>query len=82
MYVYVNEKHIGPDSQTTYADVSIDTRRKFCDAPSYLCAVFREQDTPEFCQDTTDVSLLRRRILGAYLRWPLGALPLIYASNM
>ena len=32
--------------------------------------------------NTTNVSLLRRRILGAYLRWLLGALPLIYALNM
>ena len=42
-----------------------------------MCAVvsirlFRKADTPEFWQDTTDVSLLRHRILGAYLRWLLG----------
>ena len=41
-----------------------------------------ELDTPENRLSTTDVTFLRRRIVGAYLRWPQGALPLIYDSNM
>ena len=66
----------------TYAGVNTDMQRKCTDAPSYLCALFLILETPEFWLPTTHVSLLRRHILGAYLRWPLGALPLIYALNM
>ena len=37
---------------------------KFCDAPAYLCAVFREQDTPEFLLHLTNVSLSTPSYLG------------------
>ena len=37
---------------------------------------------PDYRLHPTDASFLRRRIVGAYLRWPQGALPLIYDLNM
>ena len=74
--------HLGPDSQSTYADVSRDTPHKCKCAPSYLCAVPTELDTPENRLLPTDVTFLRWRILGAYLRWTYLALPLIFYSHM
>ena len=74
--------YIGPDSQSTYIDVSRDTPCKCKYAPSYLCAVPTKLDTPENRLHPTDVTFIRRRIIGAYLRWPQVVLPLISYSPM
>ena len=49
--------HYELDSGSLYVGVSIDTPRKLEDAPSYLCVLFWELDTPEFQLPPTDVSV-------------------------
>ena len=81
-YLVQYYKNLGPDSQSTCADVSRDTPRKCKYAPSYLCAMLTNRDTPKNRVYPTDVTCLRRRIVGAYLRWTHLALPLFCYSNM
>ena len=59
-----HNRNVGPDSESFYAGVSIDTPRKLKDAPSYLWAVFWNLDTPEIWLQPTDVSLSTPSYLG------------------